>query len=101
SIAIAAVALALTILSIVPLDPIKAFVQGAQRWVSGFLGDLFTLLQRPMDAAAMTSKVRSDIDWLVEQGASSVAVVAHSQGGAVAYLALRGERRPEVRLLYT
>ena len=60
----------------------------AQRFASAGVGDLYIVLTSPIQRAALSSAVQRDIDWLRDQGCERIAVVAHSQGGYVAYQAL-------------
>jgi hypothetical protein len=82
------VALAILVLSIIPLDPVRELVGRLQRFASSSVGDLYMVLMSPIQRAALTSAVQRDIDWLRQQGCDRIAVVAHSQGGYVAYQAL-------------
>jgi pimeloyl-ACP methyl ester carboxylesterase len=82
------VALAILLLSIIPLDPVRELVGKLQRFASTSVGDLYMVLMSPIQRAALTSAVQRDIDWLRQQGCDRIAVVAHSQGGYVAYQAL-------------
>lgn len=83
-----AVALVILLLSIIPLDPVRDLVSKLQRFASSSVGDLYMVLTSPIQRAALTSAVQRDIDWLRAQGCDRIAVVAHSQGGYVAYQAL-------------
>jgi len=88
SVVVVTVALLTVILSIIPLDPVRDVVGALQRFASTGVGDLYLVLTSPIQRAALTSAVQRDIDWLRDQGCKKVAVVAHSQGGYVAYQAL-------------
>src|SRR5262245_28275588 len=76
------------VLSIIPIDAVRGFVGRLQRFASSGVGDLYIVLTSPIQRAALSSAVQRDIDWLREQGCERIAVVAHSQGGYVAYQAL-------------
>jgi hypothetical protein len=82
------VALAILVLSIIPLDPVREVVGKLQRFASTSVGDLYMVLMSPIQRAALTSAVQRDIDWLRGQGCERIVVIAHSQGGYVAYQAL-------------
>ena len=88
SVVLQAVALAILLLSIIPLDPVRDVVSKLQRFASSSVGDLYMVLTSPIQRAALTSAVQRDIDWMRRQGCKRVALVAHSQGGYVAYQAL-------------
>ena len=88
SVVLQAVALAILLLSIIPLDPVRDVVSKLQRFASSSVGDLYMVLTSPIQRAALTSAVQRDIDWMRRQGCERVALVAHSQGGYVAYQAL-------------
>lgn len=93
--------LLLAVISILPIDRIRATVGAIQRWVSLGAGDLYVMLVRPFERAAMIAQVRTDLEWLRAQGCERLVVLAHSQGGAVAHAALSGRPQDGVRLLYT
>jgi hypothetical protein len=88
SVIVVTVALLTVVLSIIPLDPVRDVVGALQRFASTGVGDLYLVLTSPIQRAALTSAVQRDIDWLRCQGCTKIAVVAHSQGGYVAYQAL-------------
>jgi hypothetical protein len=93
--------LGLAIVSILPIERIRGAVGSIQRWVSLGAGDLYVMLVRPFERAAMIAQVRDDLEWLRSQDCQGIAVLAHSQGGAVAHAALSGKKQLGVRLLYT
>ncbi len=94
-------ALAILVLSIIPLDPVRGLVGSVQRFASSSVGDLYMVLTSPVERAALTSAVQRDIDWLRAQGCERIAVVAHSQGGYVAYQALADPWHRDVDKLIT
>ncbi len=53
------------------------------------LGDPYLLLSSPIRLASMVERVHHDIRWLQDEGCTGIAIVAHSQGAAVAHHALR------------
>jgi hypothetical protein len=83
-------AILILVLSFIPLDSVRDIVSRIQRWASTNVGDLYLVLTSPIQRAALFSAVQRDIDWLQDQGVKRVAVIAHSQGGYVAYQALTG-----------
>jgi hypothetical protein len=88
SVVLQAFALAILLLSIIPLDPVRDIVSKLQRFASSSVGDLYMVLTSPIQRAALTSAVQRDIEWMRRKGCERIAVVAHSQGGYVAYQAL-------------
>ena len=64
------------------------------------LGDSYVLVTHPIEAASIVGQVRRDIAWLAAR-CNAVAIVAHSQGGAIAHIALQGEAPSKLRLLFT
>jgi hypothetical protein len=96
-----ALALAILVLSIIPLDPVRELVGRLQRFASTSVGDLYMVLTSPIQRAALASAVERDIDWMRQQGCGKVALVAHSQGGYVAYQALADPWHREVDLFVT
>jgi hypothetical protein len=94
-------AFVILILSIIPIEAVRGFVGRLQRFASSGVGDLYIVLTSPIQRAALSSAVQRDIAWLRKQGCDQVAVVAHSQGGYVAYQALSDPWHPKVELFIT
>jgi hypothetical protein len=90
----------LLVLGVIPIPKLRSALLNVQLRLAATLGDCFVLLARPIEAAAIVSEVRRDLQWLAGK-CSEVVIVAHSQGGAVAHLALRGTIPDEFRLLFT
>lgn len=90
----------LLLLAVLPIPQLREWVLRIQLQVAATLGDSYVLLDRPIEAAAIIAQVRRDVDWLAGQ-CCGVAVVAHSQGGAVAHLALQRGVPNHLRLLFT
>ena len=73
----------------------SGFVQGLARNLAGSFGDLLVFVRSPVRFAAMAERVRGDIEWL-DRSCDRIMVVAHSQGSAVAWQAIRRTaQRPE------
>ncbi len=88
-------ALALLLFSLIPIPVISGFVQGLARNLAGSFGDLLVFVRSPVRFAAMAERVRQDIEWL-DRNCDRIMVVAHSQGSAVAWQAIRRTaQRPE------
>ncbi|GEB59434.1 Vgb family protein [Streptomyces gardneri] len=96
---VAQVAIALlVVLSVVPA--LRGIVQRIQIVLSESIGDSFALTDQPLVFDAMASRVQTDIEWLAGR-CERVAVVAHSQGAAIAHAALRRSRPENVSLFVT
>ena len=68
---------------------------GTRPQPGGSFGDLLVFVRSPVRFAAMAERVRGDIEWL-DRNCDRVMVVAHSQGSAVAWQAIRRTaQRPE------
>jgi tetratricopeptide (TPR) repeat protein len=91
---------ALTLLGIFPYEPIRKLAQSVQRVLASTIGDSYVLKDQPMVAAAITESVRGNLEWLAQR-CKKVAVVAHSQGGAIAHRVLRGPITSQCDLLVT
>jgi hypothetical protein len=85
---IAPLVLVLLIFSVIPIPVISGFAQGIARNLAGSFGDLLVFVRSPVRFAAMAERVRGDIEWLDSQ-CQRIMVVAHSQGSAVAWHAIR------------
>jgi len=88
------------LLGAIPVPSLRKALLGLQLKVAAILGDCYVLLARPVESASIVSQVRRDLGWLADR-CSEVIIVAHSQGGAVAHLALRTTVPSELRLLFT
>jgi hypothetical protein len=99
--AVAETAVVLVILfSLIPIPKVRAVPIALERLLARTLGDSLVLVSSPLQEAAIVARVQRDVAWLAER-CRSVAVVAHSQGAAVAHRALRHHRSPKVHLLVT
>lgn len=90
----------LRILAVLPFPRFQAAVETIVTTLASTVGDSFTLLESPVQSAAIVDQVRRDLRWL-SQRCDRVAVVAHSQGAAIAHRALRGEEIPRIARLVT
>ncbi len=81
-------AILLLALSLIPLPFVSDFAKGVSANLAGSFGDLLVLVRSPIRFAAMAERVRQDID-LVGRRCDEMFVVAHSQGSAVAWHAIR------------
>lgn len=87
-------ALVLAVLGVTSVIPgLGGTVRRMQLALAGTLGDSYVLLMRPIQRAAIVGQLRRDLAWMARR-CDRVAIVAHSQGAAVAHLALR-EGLPE------
>jgi hypothetical protein len=92
--------LALLLLAVVPA--LRGLIARLQATIAGAFGDPYLLVTSPVSFDAMVSQVQRDLDWLVDGGkCSRIAVLAHSQGAAVAYEALREEKVEQVHRFVT
>lgn len=89
----------LTLPALVPIDSVRSAVAWCQRKLAGVLGDSYVFLGEPIARAAILERVRRDLSWLQERGCAKIAVIAHSQGGAVVHALLRQERESRCDLL--
>jgi hypothetical protein len=88
------------VIALVPIAKVRQWLAGVQRATAASLGDSFTFVVRPLEAAAIVGQVRRDLAWLSTR-CDTLVVVAHSQGAAVGVEALRGFRPDNLRLLLT
>jgi hypothetical protein len=80
--------LALAVVEKLPIPRIDQAVRWVAVKVSAILGDSYMLAHCPVQFAAMRTKVAEDLRWLQDRCAK-VAIVAHSQGAAIAHQVLR------------
>ena len=81
-------AIALTILRLVPIGFVQSLAVMLQRPLLGGFGDAFVLVRSEGRFAAMVARVRHDLQRMLEL-CDEVTVVAHSQGTQVAWSAIR------------
>ncbi len=89
---------ALALLWLVPFDFVRKPVEVIVLGLSQFLGDSYLFVHNPLVRRALADRVRRDFDALPRDG-TPVAVLAHSQGAAVALEML--ERHPNPAPLVT
>jgi pimeloyl-ACP methyl ester carboxylesterase len=80
-------AVAVFILSVIPIPFLSDVARGFQRQLANGFGDAYVLTRSPVRFGAMASSVRSDLKVLREE-CRNVVLVGHSQGTAVAWKAL-------------
>jgi hypothetical protein len=91
---------ALLLVALLPIPQVRDALLKIQLSIASTLGDSYMLATRPIEAAAIVTQVQRDISWLTDR-CKVVAVVAHSQGGAVAHKALQGGVPLKLKLLFT
>jgi hypothetical protein len=88
----------LAILWLVPLGPVRRFVESVVLILSELIGDSYLFTQNLVVRRALADRVHRDLDAALGAGAP-VAILAHSQGAAVAFDML--ERHPDPPPLVT
>jgi hypothetical protein len=97
--ALAALA-SLLLVAAIPIPRLRAALGGLQRQIAAIVGDSYILVTRPIEAATMVGQVRRDLEWLAQAAAGAeLAILAHSQGAAMTYEALREAPPAKLRLL--
>jgi hypothetical protein len=87
----------LYVLSLLPIEEVKKQVLRVTTRLSEIIGDSYVFVASPVMRSAITSKLLADLGWL-ETKCDKVIVLAHSQGAAVAFDALRD--RPDDKPVY-
>jgi hypothetical protein len=90
----------LLVAALIPIGRVRRFLATVQEKLGSTVGDSFVLLSSPIRCAAIVARARADIAWLAAR-CRTVVVVGHSQGAAIAHMALREQRPPHVRMLVT
>jgi hypothetical protein len=90
----------LAVLAWLPIPGLRRAISGFLLRLTGTLGDSYVLLESPVQKTAAIESVRRDVRWLADR-CDKVAVVAHSQGAAIARLALAESRHSSVCLFAT
>jgi hypothetical protein len=92
--------LVVLVIGSLPFAALKDLAAGLQRVLARTVGDSMILLGSPIQRAAILDRVHASYAWLAQQ-CDRVAIVAHSQGAAIAHELLRDRSCPAVRLLIT
>jgi hypothetical protein len=92
---------AVSLIALVPVGSLRRRVYAMLIEITGVVGDSYVLINDPIQRVAFAGSTRRALAWLRAQGCARVAVVAHSQGAAVARDVLLGEDAPPVDLLVT
>jgi hypothetical protein len=87
-----------TVFAFVP--KLRDAVRSLQLLLANYLGDCHTLVESELSYDAMSTNVEQTIQWVSDRS-DVVAVLAHSQGAAVAHRALMKGGSPGVELLVT
>jgi hypothetical protein len=85
---------------LLPIPQVKEALLNLQRTIASTLGDSYVFVSHPIEAASIVSQVRRDLAWLAAR-CNAVAIVAHSQGGAIAHIALKEGVPSKLKLLFT
>lgn len=88
SVLLSVVLFTLAVAALLPIPRIDDAVKWVVVRLSAMLGDSYLLAHCPVQFAAMRARVEADLRWLQER-CDVVAVVAHSQGAAIAHQVLR------------
>lgn len=86
--AVTVLALALVVLALTNLPFLADFARSAQRTLANGVGDAYVLTRSPIRFGAMSSQVAADLEALARVS-RAVVVIAHSQGTAVAWHAIK------------
>ena len=100
ALALQVVVLLLGLAAMVPLRRIRASVGRVLSLISTTLGDSMSFTDSPISRAAIITKVSRTIQFVAERS-DIVAVVAHSQGAAIAHRSLQDEAPENVSLFVT
>jgi hypothetical protein len=79
----------LLIMGLFPIKAIQEFIRRVNDAISAILGDCFIFASSDFRQLGVITKLLADMSWLEGLGCKRIVVIAHSQGAAVAYLALK------------
>ncbi len=79
----------ISLLGLIPYAKLRDFARAVQRKLAATVGDSYVFMHQQITGAAICASVGADLEWLASR-CKRVAVVAHSQGGAIAHKVLRG-----------
>ena len=89
------------VLRVAPFDFARTFSEQIQRTLAATIGDSMILLDSPIQRAAILDRVHAAYKWLEAKGCAEVAIVAHSQGAAIAHAMLQERTCERAQLLVT
>ncbi len=78
----------LLLLALIPIPKLREVLLMIQLRIAAIVGDSYVLLDSPITAGAIVSRVCRDLEWMARK-CDRVSVVAHSQGAAVAHRTIR------------
>lgn len=81
------------LLALVPIGRLRQAVYGLLRGLAGVIGDAYVLINHPVQRTAFENATLRSLHWLHAR-CQRVAVVAHSQGAAIAHGALQRPDAP-------
>jgi hypothetical protein len=99
SLLLSVVLIAASLLALIPIGRVRRAVFAVLRRIAGVVGDAYGQLRSPIQRAAFERAVLEALKWLRPK-CQRLAVIAHSQGAAIAHGALRGGE-PKADLLVT
>ena len=76
------------VIGAIPNATIRRWLASVQRTMVSLIGDSFIFTDQKLGRGAILSSVRSDLEWLSSR-CKRIAIVAHSQGGAVAHAVVK------------
>lgn len=90
-----------SLIALVPIGYVRQRVYALLLAVTGVVGDSYVLINDPIQRVAFANSARRGLAWLSAQGCRKLAVVAHSQGAAVARDVLLENGAQQVDLFVT
>jgi len=90
-----------SLIALVPVGYVRKQVYKALVMITGVVGDSYVLINDPIQRVAFANSARKALLWLRGKGCTKIAVIAHSQGAAVARDVLLQANAPRVDLLVT
>ena len=90
-----------SLIALVPIGYVRQRVYALLLAITGVVGDSYVLINDPIQRVAFANSARKGLAWLSAQGCRKVAVVAHSQGAAVARDVLLERGAPMVDVFVT
>lgn len=97
---LAGVIVAMLAVGSLPIPKIRDLIGSVQRTLAATVGDSYVFVGQHVAGGAIKSRVRTALGWLSER-CERVAIVAHSQGGAVAHEIVRSDPLSQCDYLLT
>jgi hypothetical protein len=90
----------LALISLIPIPAILRYISWFHEKIAAVIGDSYIFVRSNVRRESAITQLNSDIEW-IERHCDNIVIVAHSQGAALTYLALKKNINRKLKLLVT